>query len=110
MALVVIEFQVWLIANWDILLRLFLQLLALSGSAVGRAHLAQRTELLSDLLGLLHTGSERVQRQVCSIFIYFDDSQLIIINKRTLNTRWQYQFLCSINTKKIGYCAFSNEP
>lgn len=40
------------------------QLLALSGSAVGRAHLAQRTELLADLLALLHTGSERVQRQV----------------------------------------------
>ncbi|XP_063374022.1 E3 ubiquitin-protein ligase MYCBP2 [Cydia amplana] len=42
-------------------------LLALSGSAVGRAHLAQRTELLSDLLSLLHTGSERVQRQVISL-------------------------------------------
>ncbi|CAG9781999.1 unnamed protein product [Diatraea saccharalis] len=35
-------------------------LLALSGSAVGCAHLAQRTELLADLLALLHTGSERV--------------------------------------------------
>ncbi|GBP93144.1 hypothetical protein EVAR_69406_1 [Eumeta japonica] len=32
-------------------------LLALSGSAVGRAHLAQRTELIADLLALLHTGS-----------------------------------------------------
>ncbi|KAJ8737500.1 hypothetical protein PYW08_000095 [Mythimna loreyi] len=42
-------------------------LLALSGSAVGRAHLAQRTELLADLLALLHTGSERVQRQVISL-------------------------------------------
>ncbi|XP_041987793.1 E3 ubiquitin-protein ligase highwire [Aricia agestis] len=42
-------------------------LLALSGSAVGRAHLAQRTELLNDLLALLHTGSERVQRQVISL-------------------------------------------
>ncbi|XP_028043251.1 E3 ubiquitin-protein ligase MYCBP2 isoform X2 [Bombyx mandarina] len=42
-------------------------LLALSGSAVGRVHLAQRTELLSDLLSLLHTGSERVQRQVISL-------------------------------------------
>ncbi|CAG9138190.1 unnamed protein product [Plutella xylostella] len=42
-------------------------LLALSGSAVGRAHLAQRTELLADLLSLLHTGSERVQRQVISL-------------------------------------------
>ncbi|XP_069365103.1 E3 ubiquitin-protein ligase MYCBP2 isoform X3 [Maniola hyperantus] len=42
-------------------------LLALSGSAVGRAHLAQRTELLVDLLALLHTGSERVQRQVISL-------------------------------------------
>ncbi|XP_063837952.1 E3 ubiquitin-protein ligase highwire-like [Ostrinia nubilalis] len=42
-------------------------LLALSGSAVGCAHLAQRTELLADLLALLHTGSERVQRQVISL-------------------------------------------
>nr|XP_049693135.1 E3 ubiquitin-protein ligase MYCBP2 isoform X3 [Helicoverpa armigera] len=42
-------------------------LLALSGSAVGRAHLAQRTELLRDLLALLHAGSERVQRQVISL-------------------------------------------
>ncbi|XP_060809498.1 E3 ubiquitin-protein ligase MYCBP2 [Amyelois transitella] len=42
-------------------------LLALSGSAVGRAHLAQQTELLADLLALLHTGSERVQRQVISL-------------------------------------------
>ncbi|KAJ2954521.1 hypothetical protein O0L34_g2805 [Tuta absoluta] len=42
-------------------------LLALSGSAVGRAHLAQRSELLVDLLALLHTGSERVQRQVISL-------------------------------------------
>ncbi|CAB3259020.1 unnamed protein product [Arctia plantaginis] len=42
-------------------------LLALSGSAVGRVHLAQRTELLADLLALLHTGSERVQRQVISL-------------------------------------------
>lgn len=58
----------------------FLQLLALSGSAVGRAHLAQRTELLADLLSLLHTGSERVQRQVCSIitiFLYFNIIKLV---------------------------------
>ncbi|CAK1588084.1 unnamed protein product [Parnassius mnemosyne] len=42
-------------------------LLALSGSAVGRAHLAQSIELLTNLLSLLHTGSERVQRQVISL-------------------------------------------
>ncbi|CAK1554738.1 unnamed protein product [Leptosia nina] len=42
-------------------------LLALSGSVAGRSHLAQRTELLTDLLALLHTGSERVQRQVISL-------------------------------------------
>ncbi|XP_038216347.1 E3 ubiquitin-protein ligase highwire [Zerene cesonia] len=42
-------------------------LLALSGSVAGRSHLAQRTELLADLLALLHTGSERVQRQVISL-------------------------------------------
>ncbi|CAH2036091.1 unnamed protein product, partial [Iphiclides podalirius] len=42
-------------------------LLALSGSSVGRVHLAQRSELLSDLLSLLHTGSDRVQRQVISL-------------------------------------------
>lgn len=38
--------------------------LALSGSSVGRLHLAQQHGLLSDLMGLLHTGSPRVQRQV----------------------------------------------
>lgn len=38
--------------------------LALSGSAVGRAHLAQQDHLLRHLLSLLHTGSARVQRQV----------------------------------------------
>ncbi|XP_047524361.1 E3 ubiquitin-protein ligase MYCBP2 isoform X3 [Pieris napi] len=42
-------------------------LLALSGSVAGRSHLAQRTELLADLLALLHTGSDRVQRQVISL-------------------------------------------
>lgn len=38
--------------------------LALSGSSVGRAYLAQQYGLLRDLLSLLHTGSARVQRQV----------------------------------------------
>lgn len=38
--------------------------LALSGSAVGRAHLAHQDSLLRYLLSLLHTGSARVQRQV----------------------------------------------
>ncbi|GLH12991.1 Putative inhibitor of type v adenylyl cyclase/neuronal presynaptic protein highwire/pam/rpm-1, partial [Gryllus bimaculatus] len=38
--------------------------LALSGSAVGRAYLAHQHALLRDLLSLLHTGSARVQRQV----------------------------------------------
>ncbi|CAL4142860.1 unnamed protein product, partial [Meganyctiphanes norvegica] len=42
--------------------------LALSGSAVGRAHLAQQDHLLRHLLSLLHTGSARVQRQVVSLF------------------------------------------
>ncbi|VVD05977.1 unnamed protein product [Leptidea sinapis] len=42
-------------------------LLALSGSPAGLAHLVQRSELLKDLLALLHTGSERVQRQVISL-------------------------------------------
>ncbi|XP_013162054.1 PREDICTED: E3 ubiquitin-protein ligase MYCBP2 isoform X3 [Papilio xuthus] len=42
-------------------------LLALSGSSVGRAHLAKRLELLSDMVSLLHTGSDRVQRQIISL-------------------------------------------
>lgn len=39
--------------------------LALSGSSVGRLYLAHQHALLTDLLSLLHTGSARVQRQVC---------------------------------------------
>lgn len=39
--------------------------LALSYSGVGRAYVAQQTELLQDLLSLLHTSTPRVQRQVC---------------------------------------------
>ena len=42
--------------------------LALSGSNIGRQHIAQQHNLLLDLLGLLHTGSARVQRQVTSLF------------------------------------------
>lgn len=38
--------------------------LALSGSSVGRAYLAQQYPLLQDLFSLLHTGTPRVQRQV----------------------------------------------
>lgn len=38
--------------------------LALSGSAVGRSYLSHQYSLLKDLLSLLHTGSDRVQRQV----------------------------------------------
>ncbi|XP_028966426.1 E3 ubiquitin-protein ligase MYCBP2 [Galendromus occidentalis] len=41
--------------------------LALSGSSVGRAYLAQQAGLLRDLFSLLHTGSARVQRQVTSL-------------------------------------------
>ncbi|PIK37591.1 putative E3 ubiquitin-protein ligase MYCBP2 [Apostichopus japonicus] len=37
--------------------------LALSYSGVGRAYVAQQTELLQDLLSLLHTSTPRVQRQ-----------------------------------------------
>lgn len=40
--------------------------LALSGSSVGKAYLAQQHGLLRDVLSLLHTGSARVQRQVRS--------------------------------------------
>lgn len=38
--------------------------LALSGSSVGRTYLSHQIDLIKDLLILLHTGSERVQRQV----------------------------------------------
>ncbi|XP_064637403.1 E3 ubiquitin-protein ligase MYCBP2-like isoform X3 [Lineus longissimus] len=41
--------------------------LALSGSAVGRAYLAHHNDLLHDLLTLLHTATPRVQRQVTSL-------------------------------------------
>lgn len=41
--------------------------LALSGSPVGRAYLSQQHGLLKDLLSLLHTGSDRVQRQVTAL-------------------------------------------
>lgn len=38
--------------------------MALSGSTVGRSYLSHQHGLLKDLLSLLHTGSDRVQRQV----------------------------------------------
>lgn len=41
--------------------------LALSGSAVGRSYLSLQHGLLKDLLSLLHTGSDRVQRQVTAL-------------------------------------------
>lgn len=44
--------------------------LALSGSSVGRSYLSQQHGLINDLLSLLHTGSARVQRQVCFISVY----------------------------------------
>lgn len=46
--------------------------LALSGSSVGQYYLSHQYGLLKDLLSLLHTGSARVQRQVCiSFFLNF---------------------------------------
>lgn len=42
--------------------------LALSGSSVGQYYLSHQCGLLKDLLSLLHTGSARVQRQVCYLF------------------------------------------
>ncbi|WAQ99892.1 MYCB2-like protein [Mya arenaria] len=41
--------------------------MALTGSGVGRAYLAQQSGLLKDLFSLLHTASPRVQRQVVSV-------------------------------------------
>lgn len=41
--------------------------LALSGSTVGRSYLSNQHGLLNDLLTLLHTGSDRVQRQVTAL-------------------------------------------
>lgn len=41
--------------------------LALSGSTVGRSYLSNQHGLLKDLLTLLHTGSDRVQRQVTAL-------------------------------------------
>lgn len=51
--------------------------LALSGSSVGRSYLSHQHGLLKDLLSLLHTGSDRVQRQVIyyclplSIYLFY---------------------------------------
>ena len=36
--------------------------LALSGSAVGRSHLASQYNFIKDLMSLLHTASGRIQR------------------------------------------------
>ncbi len=41
--------------------------LALSGSTVGRSHLASQYGLIKDLLTLLHTASGRIQRQVIAL-------------------------------------------
>lgn len=41
--------------------------LALSGSAVGRSHLATQYNFIKDLLSLLHTASGRIQRQVIAL-------------------------------------------
>lgn len=41
--------------------------LALSGSSVGRSHLASQFGLIKDLLTLLHTASGRIQRQVIAL-------------------------------------------
>ena len=41
--------------------------LALSGSAVGRTHLASQYGFIKDLLSLLHTASGRIQRQVIAL-------------------------------------------
>lgn len=41
--------------------------LALSGSTVGRSYLSHQHGLLKDLLSLLHTGSDRIQRQVTAL-------------------------------------------
>lgn len=42
--------------------------LALSGSGVGRSYLSHQHGLIRDLLTLLHTGSDRIQRQVIALF------------------------------------------
>lgn len=41
--------------------------LALSGSGVGRSHLASQYNFIKDLLALLHTASGRIQRQVIAL-------------------------------------------
>ena len=51
--------------------------LALSGSGVGRAYLAQQHRLLKDLFSLLHTASPRVQRQVGKLYRNLTDQYLV---------------------------------
>jgi len=41
--------------------------LALSGSSLGRSHLATQYGLIQDLMTLLHTGTARIQRQVIAL-------------------------------------------
>ncbi|KAK4016037.1 hypothetical protein OUZ56_031000 [Daphnia magna] len=43
------------------------QVLALSGSRVGRTYISQHSTLPANLLSLLHTGSPRIQRQVTAL-------------------------------------------
>lgn len=43
--------------------------LALSGSSVGRTHLASQYAFVKDLLTLLHTATGRIQRQVIGKWI-----------------------------------------
>ncbi|XP_046440285.1 E3 ubiquitin-protein ligase MYCBP2-like isoform X2 [Daphnia pulex] len=43
------------------------QVLALSGSRVGRTYISQQSTLPANLLSLLHTGSPRIQRQVTAL-------------------------------------------
>lgn len=54
--------------------------LALSGSSVGQYYLSHQYGLLKDLLSLLHTGSARVQRQVCNSFLLHPNIYVCIMS------------------------------
>ncbi|XP_050683096.1 E3 ubiquitin-protein ligase MYCBP2 [Leptidea sinapis] len=85
-------------------------LLALSGSPAGLAHLVQRSELLKDLLALLHTGSERVQRQVISlvrriITVVPPDKMLVAINKGNNRLGPDFRNAITLLDHLVGYMA-----
>ena len=77
--------------------------LALSGSSVGRAYLAQQYPLLQDLFSLLHTGTPRVQRQVSK------HCTLSFITKKIADPTCAVCINIEKNKQNKIFCLFANE-